>query len=54
MADADKRVLIYGVEEIIKTAIFLRPYLETLFWNVTVGAKNSGKALKWSDAYYLN
>lgn len=31
MADADNRVLIYGVEAIIKTAIFLWPHLETLF-----------------------
>ena len=46
MTDADNSVLIYGVEEITKTTIFLWPDVETVFWNVTFGVKNSVKALK--------
>lgn len=53
MTDADNRVLIYGIEEIVKTTIFLWPDVETVFWNVTFSVKNSVKALKWSDVYDL-
>lgn len=46
MTNADNRVLIYEVEEITKTTIFLWPDVERVFWNVTFGVKNSVKALK--------
>lgn len=46
MTDADNRVLIYGVEDIAKTIIFLWPNVETVLWNFTFAVKNSVQTLK--------
>lgn len=46
MTDAGNRVLIYGVEEIMKTTIFLWPAVESVFWAVPLDVKNSIEALK--------
>lgn len=46
MTDADNMVLIYGVEHIAKTTIFLWPDMETALWNFTFAVKNSVQTLK--------
>lgn len=53
MTDADNKVLIYKVEDLAKTMIFLWPDVATILWNFTFAVKNSIKTLKRSDVYDL-